>query len=286
MTSPRTLMKGWNLRAKKRFGQNFLENPEAGSRIVSLAGIQTTDTVLEIGPGLGALTLPLAKQAREVHAFEIDTELIRLLRTELMAAEITNVKLYQEDILKTDSRRLSGLADEPLIVLGNLPYNISSQILVWLILNRKAVSKAVLMFQKEMADRISSGPGSKNYGRLSVMTQFAGEIRPLLELSASQFFPRPKVDSVVLEIRFFRKSLFPVNDESFLFKVIKAAFGQRRKTLKNAILGSALGIPAGQVSKSLELAAIDPMRRAETLSVSEFVRLSEVLSEASLQDAE
>lgn len=270
-------MRGWNLRAKKRFGQNFLEDSDAASRIVTLAGVLPTDSVIEIGSGLGALTLPLAKNARTVYAFEIDTELIRLLRTELMTAGITNVEIHQQDILKAKLQQFADLADGPLTVFGNLPYHISSQILVKLIAKRQAVSKAVLMFQKEMADRIASGPGSKNYGRLSVMAQYAGEIRPLLNLSANQFFPRPKVDSVVLEIRFFEELPFPVKDEQFLFKVVKAAFGQRRKTLKNALSGSALAITDTVAADALSLSAIDPMRRAETLSVSEFARLSDVL---------
>ena len=163
--------------------------------------------------------------------------------------------------------------------MGNLPYNISSQILVQLVKSRASVKRAILMFQKELAQRITSQPSSKDYGRLTVMLQYCAEVEKLLDVKAPHFFPKPKVDSEVLEIRFQETPKFLAHDEGLLFSVIKAAFGKRRKTLKNALAGSALDIDAGRALNILENAGVDPVRRAETLSVQEFVNLSNALSE-------
>ena len=163
------------------------------------------------------------------------------------------------------------------MVFGNLPYNISSPILVRLVQERQSVSQATLMFQKELADRICAEPGGKTYGRLSVLVQYCARIKKILQIKAADFFPKPKVDSTVLNITFLETPAFPANDETFLFKVVQAAFGQRRKTLKNALSGSFLHLDETLIRTALSNAAIDPSRRAETLSVPEFVRLSDHL---------
>jgi 16S rRNA (adenine1518-N6/adenine1519-N6)-dimethyltransferase len=233
--------------------------------------------VLEIGAGLGALTVPLARKAARVLAVEKDRELVPLLKTELRAKGITNVAVTTADILVLDWESLAQAPGQKLLVMGNLPYNISSQILVRLVRHRHRVERAVLMFQKELAQRITAAPGNRDYGRLAVMLQYCARIRPVMNLKASQFYPRPKVDSIVLEIEFHPAPPTPADDEEFFSQVVKAAFGQRRKTLRNALSGSQLALKPTAAAAVLQAVAIDPSRRAETLSIAEFVALSNVL---------
>ena len=278
MTSTRTLLKAWNVKPKKQLGQNFLVDPSTAEMIVSRSQISSNDVVLEIGAGLGALTIPVASIARQVIAIERDRQLTRLLKTELLSHQISNVTLIEEDILKMDIRDLTDQYDQKLLVIGNLPYNISSQVLIMLIHNRNAFSRAVFMFQKELAQRLTAAPGNKDYGRITVMLQYCSEIRSIATVKAAQFFPSPKVDSEVLEIRLKTRGTYsnPEN-EKMLFRVIKGAFGNRRKTLKNSLAASGLRIGPGEALKALELAGIDPSRRAETLDVKEFMALEKSL---------
>ncbi len=278
MTSARVLLKAWRLDAKKHLGQHFLCDAGMVEKIISAAGITDHDTVLEIGAGLGALTLPAGRRARRVVAVDLDPELLRLLKTELLAAGLDNVEPVRQNILRFDIAALGRKAQRRLVVLGNLPYNISSQVLVQLIQARGAVERAVLMFQKELARRICAGPGSKVYGRLSVMLAYCADIRSVATAEARLFFPRPKVDSEVLEISFRRRSEAGTEAEAFFFATVKAAFGRRRKTLKNALAGSALPLSPAQAGIALTAAGIDPSRRAETLTVAEFEALARALS--------
>ena len=275
MTSPRTLLSAWNLHPKKQLGQNFLAEPSTARMIIERAGIGPEDVILEIGSGLGALTIPAAAAAARVTAVETDRQIADLLKTELLAARIDNVTILRESILNVDIKALAPGDGRKLMVIGNLPYNISSQILVGLIRARAVLSRAVVMFQKELADRLTAGPGSKVYGRITVMLAYCAEIKTIATIKERMFYPRPKVDSEVLEIRFRDKIERLAQDEALLFKVIQAAFGKRRKTLKNALSQSQLGLDGVTAAKALELAAIDPVRRAETLEVDEFVRLSD-----------
>ena len=276
MTSPRTLLAAWRMHAKKQLGQHFLENLSTSEMIVSSCKIAPEDIVLEIGAGLGALTIPVARIAKKVYAVEKDHKIISLLKTELTSNSLFNVVLIEKDILRVNIEEFAEEANRKILALGNLPYNISSQILIKLIKARSAVSRAVLMFQKELAQRITAQPGCKEYGRLTVMLNYCADIKKVADVKASQFFPRPKVDSEVLEIT-FKDSLKYSDDEEFLYRVIKAAFGQRRKNLKNALAGSDFHIAAETSLKVLESTGIDPTRRAETLTIEEFVRLSNIL---------
>ena len=277
MTSPRALLTAWNIQAKKQLGQNFLNDPNVARAIVNKAGIAGDDVVLEIGPGLGAMTIPAAAVASRVIAVDKDGRIIDLLRTELLAADIDNVEIREADILRVDLNAIAREAGRPLVVLGNLPYNISSQVVVQLIQARSRIDRAVLMLQKEMAQRICAGPGSKDYGRLSVMLGYCANTQVLMQVRAPSFFPAPKVDSTVIGIRFASPPPFPADDEALLFRVVKAAFGKRRKTLRNALSQSDLNLDPPSSEQILEKAQIDPMRRAERLSVAEFVRLSNVI---------
>jgi len=274
MTSPRILLAAHNVRPKKQLGQNFLSDPATAAMIVSRSGISPEDIVLEIGAGLGALTIPVARVAQKVVAVDKDRQIIDILRTEIIVNNLSNVVLMDRNILKVDIKALAEDFGRRIVVMGNLPYNISSQILVQLIKSRKAVSRAVLMFQKEMAQRITAQPGCKEYGRLTVMLQYCAEIKKIADVKASLFFPKPKVDSEVLEIEFKKKLEYSADDETFLFRVIKAAFGNRRKTLKNALYASELNLDANSAKYVLESSEIDPVRRAETLNTEEFVKLS------------
>ncbi len=282
MTYPGTLLKSSNLFAKKELGQNFLADPKAAERIVNLAHLSNDDIVLEIGAGFGALTVYAAKQTSKVYAVEKDTRLINLLTNELALAGISNVELIHKDIFKVDIRDIAAnhKDDKKLIVIGNLPYNISSQVLFRLVEKRAFVERAVLMFQKELAQRICASPGGKDYGRLSAVMQYCSNVRTLTDVGANLFFPKPAVESRVIEVNFFNPdySIYPpdycVEQESFLFQVIKAAFSKRRKTLRNALNGSELNMNKEAVEKGLAIAGIDPERRAETLEVKEFVDLA------------
>ena len=277
MTSPRTLLSAWTLSPKKQFGQNFLSDPKMAEMIVSRSGILKEDVVFEIGAGLGALTVPLALAAEKVYAVEKDLNLLPLLKSELNAKNIDNVSIVNENILETDIESIAAQHGRKIVVIGNLPYNISSQVLVKLILQRKCLSRAILMFQKELSERICAKPGCKDYGRISVMLRYCADIGKIADVKASLFFPKPKIDSQIIEIKFKESQDFPADDEKFLFSVIKAAFGKRRKTLKNSLSGSELEIDAKTAVSALNLAGIDPVRRAETLTVEEFVKLSNAI---------
>jgi 16S rRNA (adenine1518-N6/adenine1519-N6)-dimethyltransferase len=279
MTSPRVLLNAYNIRAKKNLGQNFLSDPSTARMIVNRGNITSKDVVLEIGAGLGALTLPVSHIAKKVFAVEKDKQIIDLLKTQLLASDLSNVVLMDNNILDIDINALADEAKSKIVVIGNLPYNISSQILVKLIESRRNVSRAILMFQKELAQRITARPGCKDYSRLSVMLQYCAEIKSVATVKADLFFPKPKVDSEILEIKFKDKPDFPAGDEQFLFEVIKAAFGKRRKTLKNALSKSMLHINVETALDALKCSGVDSRRRAETLTVSEFVNLSNCLNE-------
>jgi len=279
MTSPKVLLNAWNLRPKKKLGQHFLVDPSAADMIVSRSKITSDDTVMEIGAGLGALTIPLAKAARQVFAVETDSQLTKLLKTELIVHDLTNVEIIENNILDVDIHALAKKIDRQIIVTGNLPYNISSQILIQLIHTRKDVKRAILMFQKELARRITATPGNKDYGRLTVMLGYCAEIKSIATMTASLFYPVPKVDSEVVEVNFKISREYPPHDETMLFQVIKGAFGNRRKTLKNALSASGLHIEPQIARQALIAAKIDPTRRAETLTVSEFVTLQSCLAQ-------
>jgi 16S rRNA (adenine1518-N6/adenine1519-N6)-dimethyltransferase len=273
LMSPRTLLALHALHPQKRLGQNFLSDPSTAQMIVRRADVRPEEIVVEIGPGLGALTIPLSRAARRVFAIEKDHHLCEILRAELQSNGISNVDLLEADALHSD---LAGLAPRPgqcLTVFGNLPYNISSQIVIRLIEARRHVSRAVLMFQRELAARLAAPPGGKDYGRITAMLATCATVKPVCRVGAKSFYPAPKVDAEVLELVFAAPPAHPLHDEARLFRLIAAAFGQRRKTLKNALSASELSISPGLAARALERAGIDPARRAETLSAEEFVAL-------------
>ncbi len=260
--------------------------------IVERSALSEEAIVLEIGAGLGALTVPLAQRVRKVYALEKDSRLIKLLKTELVVRQCDNAIVLCDDILKVAIELLAAENKRPLVIIGNLPYNIASQILVRLIHNRQFIDRAILMFQTEMARRIMALPGNKTYGRLTVMLRYCADTAIIANIKAKMFYPKPRVDSQVLAINFHCAPQHPVGDEALLFQVVKAAFGKRRKTLKNSLSGSQLRIASKDVFVEecfqldaatarhlLEQTGIDPQRRAETLSVQEFVKLTDCVKE-------
>ena len=278
MTSPRTLLALKSLHPKKQFGQNFLKDPSTAKMIVDRSKLSSEDIILEIGSGLGALTIPAARQAKCVYAVEKDHEVAEVLQTELADNDINNVILINKDILTVDINEISEKENRKLVVLGNLPYNISSQILVALLNAKQSIDRASLMFQREVARRLAAGPGSKDYGRLSVMLQYSADVKKLATVGAHLFLPKPKVASEVIEIRFKECIEKPVVDEALLSAVVKAAFSTRRKTLKNALANISIKIDDESIKNILAHAEIDPARRAESLSVAEFVALTNAFS--------
>lgn len=280
MTHPGQLLKNGNLYAGKELGQNFLSNPETAKMIVRKSGILNRDRVLEIGSGLGALTIPLAKAALHVTTVEKDSRLIPILQQELDNENLRNVDIINKDILKINFREIAHNknqgenSEKKLVVIGNLPYNISSQILFRLVEQRECVEMAFLMFQKELAKRIIASPGNRDYSRLSAVVQYAADISFVADIGPSSFFPKPAVDSTVLKFKFFHTKGFDTALEKTLFNVIKAAFSKRRKTLKNSMTGGEFEFKRDFIVHVLELAGIDANRRAETLNVDEFKSLA------------
>jgi len=278
MTSPKMLLGSFGLKAKKQLGQNFLSDPSTAKMIVERSGITDHDTVFEIGPGLGSLTLQIARTASKVIAVEKDTTIIPVLESELEAASISNVEIINTSILDyefPDTGISDDNGDRRFIMMGNLPYNISSQILAVLVENRDKFRKAVFMLQKELVQRIASPPGSRDYGRISVLVQYCGGIKYIAEIRKHLFFPAPAVDSSVIEITIPEQPQFvPLNEKCF-FDTVRSAFGQRRKTLKNSLAGGFVNLTHSQAEEVLIKTGIDPSRRAETLAVGDFVKLSD-----------
>jgi 16S rRNA (adenine1518-N6/adenine1519-N6)-dimethyltransferase len=195
----------------------------------------------------------------------------------MAAQHLSNVQLVHQDILTLNFSDYFDSDCPPAVVIGNLPYNISSQVIVQLIASRAHIQRALLMLQKEMARRLMAPPGKRDYGRLSVMLQYCAHIEGVADAPAELFFPRPKVDSRVIKITFKNRIPYPAHDEALLSRVVKAGFSQRRKTLRNALTGHILNADHGRVEAWLKRAGINPQRRAETLSVEEFVRLANLI---------
>jgi 16S rRNA (adenine1518-N6/adenine1519-N6)-dimethyltransferase len=264
------LLRRYHLRAHKGLGQNFLQDPMALEAIVAAAEIQATDTVLEIGPGLGSLTRYLAVSAREVIAVELDEKLIPPLKTVLSPYQ--NVQVIQGDILKLSPQDL--IAENDYLVVANIPYYITSAVIRHLLESESKPRRIVLTIQKEVAGRICARPGDMSLLALSV--QVYGSPRLAAHIPAEAFFPAPKVDSAVLVVDIYPTPLIKQDLLSVFFKLVKAGFSQKRKTLRNS-LSSGLHISPTQAAELLSRTDIDPQRRAETLSLDEWERLAETM---------
>ena len=271
-----------DFRFTKSLGQNFLVDRNVIETIIEGSHIGGDDLVIEIGPGMGTLTALAAERARKVIAIEIDKELIPVLADTLSGLD--NVEIINNDILKTDLKKI--IADERakdrdiknVRILGNLPYYITTPIIMKILREEVPVAGITVMMQKEVAERIRSGPGSKSYGALSVTVQYYCEAEKVCEAAAECFMPRPKVDSEVLKLTVRDEKVVKVTDEELFFSCVRAGFAQRRKTLSNC-MKAVIGSDRKKVEAVLGEAGIDPARRAETLRIAEFARIAETLFE-------
>ena len=270
---------------KKSFGQNFLTDTNILQKIVDTAEINKNVNVIEIGPGIGALTEFLAENASEVMAFEIDERLVPILEDTLRDHD--NVKVINEDVLKADLQtRVKEFEnpDLPIKVVANLPYYITTPILMHLIESKIPFAEFVVMMQKEVADRISAEPNTKAYGSLSIAVQYYMTAKVAFVVPRTVFVPAPNVDSAILKMTRRKQPLVEVKDEDFFFRVSKASFVHRRKTLWNNLtshFGKSEEVK-NKLEQALENAAIKPSIRGEALSISDFARLSDALREAGL----
>ncbi|MBC8456719.1 MAG: ribosomal RNA small subunit methyltransferase A, partial [Deltaproteobacteria bacterium] len=246
-------------------------------KIITRARFDKCDEVLEIGAGLGALTLPLARSVHKIFAVEKDSLLTDILRKKLFHAGIDNVILINDDILKLDFNKIGALPTKKIKVIGNLPYNLSSPLLEKLIKNRNLMTGAILMFQIELARRLISAPGSKEYGAISVLIQYHAHVSPLLEVPKENFYPRPKIDSMVLELDFERPYPRKAENEKNFRTVVKGAFAYRRKTLLNSLKRTLSSYSSEKILEALAKCAIESWKRAETLDIDDFLCLSSTL---------
>lgn len=255
---------------KKRFGQHFLRDQNIIRKIIEGAGVFKEDIVLEIGPGLGDMTSILSQKAERVIAVELDRELCSILSEKFVER---NVEIISADALKFDIGGLYERVGRKIKVVANLPYNISTPVLFRLLEGKEYISSMTLMFQKEVADRLVAKPCTKDYGILSVYAQLYTAPSLLFKVSPHAFTPPPKVDSAVVRLDVLAGPSVKTDDEELMLKVVKAAFGQRRKTMLNA-LSSGLSLPKEAVEAALKRAEIDGSRRGETLTLLEFSSLS------------
>lgn len=273
-------IKKYEFAFQKKFGQNFLIDDHVITKIINAAEITKDDLVLEIGPGIGTMTQYLAESARKVIAVEIDKNLIPILGETM--AEYDNVTVINEDILKLDINRLveEENAGKPIKVVANLPYYITTPIIMGLFESHVPLQSITVMVQKEVADRMQVGPGSKDYGALSLAVQYYAKPYIAANVPPNCFIPRPGVGSAVIRLTRYEEPPVTVKDESLMFKLIRASFNQRRKTLQNGIANSPeLPYSKAQVEKALEKMGLAANVRGESLTLAEFAKLSDIISE-------
>lgn len=265
---------------QKKFGQNFLIDSNVLESIIRGAEITKDDFVLEIGPGIGTMTQYLCEAARQVVAVEIDKMLIPILEDTL--SEYDNVEVINQDVLKVD---IKSLADEknkgkPIKVVANLPYYITTPIIMGLFESGVPIDSITIMVQKEVADRMQTGPGSKDYGALSLAVQYYATAKVILNVSATCFMPRPNVDSAVIKLTRHKEPTVNVADEKLMFKIIRASFNQRRKTLVNGLKNSPeLSFSKEQIVKAIEKIGKPETIRGEALTLEEFAELANAFTE-------
>lgn len=274
-------LKKHHITLQKKYGQNFIGDPALLERIATVCDWQPGDRALEIGPGAGTLTRAIAREAEEVLAVEIDRRLAPLLEETL--ADCANVHLVFTDALKAD---LDALMRDTLgwdgryKLIANLPYYITTPLIMHVLEDSEKVSELVIMVQKEVGERLCAAPGSKAYGAVTVMVQYAATVARAFDVGRHAFVPAPEVDSTILHLIPYEKRPIQAQSDAVLRRVIKAAFSQRRKTLRNSL--SSLGCDKALIKQALEAAGIEDSRRAETLSVAEFVALADAFYEGGL----
>ena len=266
-------------RPKKRLGQHFLVRPSVLRAIAERAGLTPETTVIEIGAGTGNLTRELARRSAKVFALEFDRDLAAALREQFAGG---NIEVVQADALDFDFATMKPARGDFKIV-GNLPYNISVPVIFRLLETPGLASGLLLMVQKEVAERIAASPGGKHYGILAVLCRMLADPKVVLRVPPSAFHPPPKVESAMVHFQLLEQPRYPVPDWEFFKRVVKAAFGQRRKSIANALRGSEdLGLSAAAVAQALCQAGIEPQRRAQTLTLAEFAELARVMFKVKL----
>lgn len=282
LTSPSTIkyiMGKYGFRFSKSLGQNFLIDEHTVEHIVDGAEVTEDDYVLEIGPGIGVMTQAMALRAKKVVAIEIDSDLIPVLKETLEPHD--NVEVIHADVLDLDLKALikEKFGDHRPKVVANLPYYVTTPIIMMLLEEQIPVSDIVVMIQKEVAERISAKPSTKAYGALSVATQYYSEPRIIAKVPRTVFMPQPNVDSIVIRMTIRENPPVELQNPELFFKVVKAAFGQRRKTLHNALHAGGFGSNKDETAKMLLAGGIEPSRRGETLSIEEFATLSNTIDD-------
>lgn len=273
------IIKKYDFAFQKKYGQNFLIDAHVLDKIIAAADVGPEDFVLEIGPGIGTMTQYLAEHAREVAAVEIDTHLIPILEDTLQ--DYDNVTIINEDILKIDMNALAQEKNQgrPIKVVANLPYYITTPIIMGLFESGVPVENITVMVQKEVADRMQVGPGTKDYGALSLAVQYYAEPYLVANVPPNCFMPRPKVGSAVIRLTRHKEKPVQVKDENFMFRLIRASFNQRRKTLQNGLNNCAeLAVTKAQVVEALEKMGLPATVRGEKLTLEQFAQLSDLLS--------
>ena len=263
---------------QKKFGQNFLIDSNVLENIVEAAGITKDDFVLEIGPGIGTMTQYLCESARQVLAVEIDKMLIPILEDTL--SEYDNVEVINQDVLKVHIKSVVEEKNKgrPIMEVANLPYYITTPIIMGLFESKVPIESITIMVQKEVADRMQTGPGSKDYGALSLAVQYYADAKVMLNVSATCFMPRPNVDSAVIKLTRHQESPVEVKDESLMFKIIRASFNQRRKTLVNGLKNSSeLDFSKEEITEAIKSIGKEENIRGEKLTLEEFAKLSNAL---------
>ncbi len=273
------VLKKYNFNFQKKFGQNFLIDTGVLETIIRESAITKDDCVLEIGPGIGTMTQYLAESARQVVAVEIDKNLIPILKDTL--SEYNNVEVINDDILKTDIRAICDKYNDgrPIKVVANLPYYITTPIIMGLFESHVPIDSITIMVQKEVADRMQCGPGSKDYGALSLAVQYYAKPEIVANVPPNCFMPRPNVGSAVIKLSRYEKAPVDTVDEKFMFSLIRASFNQRRKTLSNGLTNGGIGTTRDMVTDALEKMELSPTIRGEALSLEEFAKLSNILYE-------
>lgn len=274
------ILQKYNFTFQKKFGQNFLIDTRVLERIIAQAEITKDDMVLEIGPGIGTMTQYLCENAREVVAVEIDNSLIPILEDTL--SEYNNVTVINDDILKVDINKLveEHNAGKPIKVVANLPYYITTPIIMGLFEKKVNVDSITVMVQKEVADRMKSGPGSKDYGALSLAVQYYSKPEIVANVPPNCFMPRPNVSSAVIRLKLYDEMAVKVENENLLFRLIRASFNQRRKTLVNGINNSGeLNYTKEQVVEALAKMGLNENIRGEALTLEQFGELTDILNE-------
>ena len=280
------ILQKYNFNFQKKFGQNFLIDTRVLERIIDSAEINKDDCVLEIGPGIGTMTQYLAEAAREVVAVEIDKNLIPILENDTLAA-YDNVTIINDDILKVDINKIVQEKNngQPIKVVANLPYYITTPIIMGLFESHVPLQSITIMVQKEVADRMQVGPGTKDYGALSLAVQYYAKPEIVANVPPNCFMPRPKVGSAVIRLTCHEEPPVQVEDENLMFRIIRASFNQRRKTLVNGLNNSPeISLSKEVIAEAIAEMELSPSIRGEALSLEQFARLSNIIKRRFLND--